>query len=117
MQQAVLKIRELGVPPKGFENSDPFYDEDTLQTWDAWIDAAVAIQMPITWEEAEILIQCCPTERMAGVEWTILHCIESVFSSELDNPEEIKRFQNLIAKCNSDMMKNLLLQRLPNHKA
>lgn len=113
MQKAVLKIQELGIPPEGFENSNQFCEENILQTWDAWVEAAIAIQMPITWEEAEILIQCCPTDRMAGVEWTILHCIESVFSRGLDNPEESKRFQNLIAKCNSDMMKNLLLERLP----
>ncbi len=47
---------------------------------------------------------------MAGIEWTVLHCIESVFA-----PEAIEDFQSLIEKCNSDMMKNMLLERLQNY--
>lgn len=115
MQEAVLKVQKLGVPPEGFEGDafpgdEEFPDEDTLQIWDEWVEAVDSIKRPVTWEEAEILIRCCPTEHMSGVEWIFLHCIESVFT-----PEAIEDFRNLIEKCNSDMMKNMLLERLQNY--
>lgn len=64
MQKSVLKIQELGVPPKGFEDKGP-HGRETIRIWDKWVEAATSIQRPVTWEEAEILIKCCPTERMA----------------------------------------------------
>ena len=109
MQQSVLKVQELGVPPKGFEDNEP-HSEENVRIWDEWIEAVDSIERPVTWEEAEILVKCCPTEHMAEVEWTILHCIESVFS-----PEEIEQYRKLIEQCNSDMMKDLLTRRLQNY--
>ena len=87
MQEAILKVQILVVPPEGFEGDsfpgdEEFPDEDTLQFWDDWVEAVDSIKRPITWEEAEILITCSPTEPMAGVEWTFLHCIESVFAPQ-----------------------------------
>ncbi|MCI8688987.1 MAG: hypothetical protein HFF87_01585 [Oscillibacter sp.] len=109
MQEAVRKLQTFGAPPEGFED-DTFPGEDTIQIWDEWTEAVDSIKRPVTWEEAEILIRCCPTDHMAGVEWTLLHCIESVFQ-----PDAVENFRNLIETCNSDMMKNLLLQRLQNY--
>lgn len=43
------------------------------------------------------------------MEWTFLHCIESVYRAE-----ETERYQALIEQCNSDMMKHKLLRRLEN---
>lgn len=60
----------------------------------------------------EILIKCCPVEPMSEVKWTMLHCIESVFHSDT-----IEQYRSLIEKCNSDMMKAMLLQRLQNYIA
>lgn len=113
MQDAVLKVQKLGVPPEGFEDCGLDVDEETCQIWNDWIEAVDAIQRPVTWEEAEILIECCPTEPMSEVEWTILHCIESV--SHLCTIEQIEQYRNLIEKCNSSMMKDMLLQRLQNY--
>jgi len=112
MQKAILKLQELGVPPEGFEDGGDEPDEAVLQLWDDWVEAVDSIQRPVTWEEAEILIRCCPTDHMAGVEWTLLHGIESVF-----NPNEIEQFQSLIKRCNSDMMKEMLQKRLQNYIA
>lgn len=39
-----------------------------------------------------------------------MHCIESVF-----NLKEITKYKNLVEQCNSDMMKNMLLDRLENY--
>lgn len=109
MREAVLKIQQLGIPPEGFEDGE-FPDEDTIQIWDEWVEAVDAIERPVTWEEAEILIKCSPTEHMSGVEWTFLHCIESVFK-----PEAMEDYRNLIEKCNSDLLKDMLVQRLQNY--
>lgn len=109
MQDAVRKVQKLGVPPEGFEDNE-FPNEDTIQIWEEWVEAVDAIERPVTWEEAEILIKCSPIEHMSGVEWTFLHCIESVFK-----PEATEDYRNLIAKCNSDMLKDMLFQRLQNY--
>lgn len=122
MQEAVLKIQKLGVPPEGFEDcgcpeDDGFPSDETLDLWDDYQNAVVTISQPITWEEAEILIKCCPTDRMAGVEWSLLHCIESCISNRdlLETPGELEKYKSLIEKCNSDMMKGMLLERLESY--
>lgn len=118
MQKAVLKIKELGAPPEGFEDvtfpgDEGFPSEDTLDLWDEYQAAVETICCPVTWEEAEILIKCCPTDHMAGIEWSLLHCIESCTKGvQLERPEEMERYQRLISGCNSDMMKKELLKRL-----
>ena len=115
MQEAVLKIGTLGAPPEGFEGDavpgeEGFPSDETLDLWEAYQDAVDSITRPVTWEEAELLIKCCPTDHMAGIEWSLLHCIESVF-----RPEAIEEFRALIEECNSYMMNNLLLERLQNY--
>ena len=109
MQKSVLKVQKLGAPPEGYESGNPS-DKRAFRIWDEWIEAVTSIQKLVTWEEAEILIKCCPTDHMAGVEWTFLHCIESVFKSE-----EVERYRTLIEQCNSEMMKHELTKRLENH--
>lgn len=126
MQEAVLKIQKLGVPPEGFAEGgcpedDGFPSDEILDLWDEYQDAVVAISQPVTWEEAEILIKCCPTDRMAGIEWSLLHCIESCTESCISNrdlletPGGLEKYKNLIKKCNSDMMKEMLLERLESY--
>ena len=115
MQEAILKIQKIGAPPEGFEDGgcleeDAFPSDELCDLWDEYQEAADSITQPVTWEEAEILIKYCPTDHMAGIEWTVLHCIESVFA-----PDAIEDFRTLIEKCNSDMMKNMLLKRLQNY--
>lgn len=77
MQEAVLKLKDIGAPPEGFTDHDFFPSDEILVLWDEYMDAVQAINTPVTWEEAKILIKCCPTDRMAGIEWSLLHCIES----------------------------------------
>ena len=70
MQEAIRKIQAIGVPPEGFEDAG-FPSEETLALWEGYQDAADSITRPITWEEAEILVQCCPTDHMSGIECTV----------------------------------------------
>jgi hypothetical protein len=115
MQEAVLTIKKLGPPPEGFENDvypgdEGFPSDELLDLWEDYQEAVDSISRPVTWEEAEILIKCCPLDRMAGIEWSLLHCIESVFS-----PDSLEDFRKLAEQCNSPMMKEMLLQRLENY--
>ncbi len=96
-----------------FPEDDGFPSDETLDLWDEYQDAVVSIRHPVTWEEAEILIKCCPTDHMAGIEWSLLHCTESCCSLT-ENPDEVERYKSLISECNSDMMREELLKRL-NH--
>ena len=102
MQEAVLKIQKF---------NEFSADEATVQILGEWVEAVDSIKMPIAWDEAEILIQCAPIEGMSGVEWTFLHCIESIF-----NPERVEEYRNLIGKCTSEFMKIMLLERLSNYE-
>ncbi len=113
MQDAVLKMKEIGPPPEGFEDGGADPTEETLALWERWQDALERIQRPVTWEEAEILIRCCPLDYMAGLEWTLLHCIESCCSWK-DTPD-IPRFRALLEKCNSPLMQGMLRERLDNY--
>lgn len=115
MQEAVLTIKKLSPPPEGFENDvypgdEGFPSDELLDLWEDYQEAVDSISRPVTWEEAEILIKCCPLDRMAGIEWSLLHCIESVFS-----PDSLEDFRKLAEQCNSPMMKEMLLQRLENY--
>ena len=50
-----------------FPEDDGFPSDETLDLWDEYQDAVVSIRHPVTWEEAEILIKCCPTDHIAGI--------------------------------------------------
>ena len=119
MQEAVLKIKELGAPPEGLEDvafpgDESFPSDETLDLWDEYQEAVDSITRPVTWEEAKILITCCPTDRKAGIEWSLLHCIESCIpGSDFEKiPQVMEKYKNLINTCNSDMMKEMLYMRL-----
>lgn len=117
MQKAVLKIREIGIPPEGFTDNEGFPSDETLDLWEEYQDAVVSISQPVTWEEAEALIKCCPTDRMAGIEWSLLHSIESCISNSdlLETPDGLEKYKNLINECNSDMMREMLLERVESY--
>lgn len=77
MQQSVLKVQEPGAPPEGYEGGKHF-DKKVFRIWDGWIEAVASIQKPVTWEEAEILIKCCPTNHMAGIDEEVLPMFDEV---------------------------------------
>ena len=63
----------------------------------------------ITLSVSYILIKLFPPSALYGIEWTLLHLIESVYS-------EIKslEYRELINECNSTEFKKMLVQRLNN---
>ena len=76
---------------------------------DEYADLLGKIVKPVTLDEAHILIKLFPPTALYGIEWTLLHLIESVYS-------EIKslEYRELINECNSTEFKKMLVQRLNN---
>ena len=67
------------------------------------------VTKPITLDEAHILIKLFPPTALYGIEWTLLHLIESVY------PEtEFIKYKELINECNSVEFREMLVQRLNN---
>ena len=60
-------------------------------------------------DKAHILIKLFPPTALYGIEWTLLHLIESVY------PEtEFIKYKELINECNSVEFREMLVQRLNN---
>lgn len=54
-------------------------DEPTDVLIDKYADLLGKITKPITLDEAHILIKLFPPTALYGIEWTLLHLIESVY--------------------------------------
>ena len=78
-------------------------DEPTDVLIDKYADLLGKITKPITLDEAHILIKLFPPTALYGIEWTLLHLIESVY------PET-----EFINECNSVEFREMLVQRLNN---
>lgn len=92
----------------------PNHDDDTVEDEiiDQFENLLGSIEKPVNSDEAEILIQLFPKESCFGIEWTLLHLVESIFK-EIDH----KEYKELIMKCNSKEWKETLLTRFSNSPA
>lgn len=103
MRKEVEQLALMGAMP------DEADERITAALVDEYADLLGKIVKPITLDEAHILIKLFPPTALYGVEWTLLHLIESVYS-------EIKslEYRKLINECNSTEFKKMLVQRLNN---
>ena len=103
MRKEVEQLALMGAMP------DEADERITAALVDEYADLLGKIVKPITLDEAHILIKLFPPTALYGVEWTLLHLIESVYS-------EIKslEYRELINECNSTEFKKMLVQRLNN---
>lgn len=102
VRSEVIKLKELGVIPS--------HDDDSVEV--IVIENLLgSLGKSINKDEGEILIQIFPRESCYGLEWRLLHLIESLFV-QINKSE----YEELILKCNSLEWKNLLLTRLENSK-
>ena len=103
MRKEVEQLSLMGAMP------DEADERITAALVDEYADLLGKIVKPITLDEAHILIKLFPPTALYGVEWTLLHLIESVYS-------EIKslEYRKLINECNSIEFKKMLAQRLNN---
>lgn len=103
MRKEVEQLALMGAMPNETD------ERITAELIDEYADLLCKIVKPITWNEAHILIKLFPPTALYGIEWTLLHLIESVYS-------EIKslEYRKLINECNSTEFKKMLVQRLNN---
>ena len=91
MQEAIIKLKFLGQMPDAVED-DP--TEETIELYDQLLSD---VKMPLTKEEAEVLIQVFPKSGMYGVEWVLLKLVESYLMEAPSNDA----YRALIAACPS----------------
>ncbi|HJH38421.1 MAG TPA: hypothetical protein K8V76_04450 [Bacteroides ovatus] len=103
MRKEVEQLALMGAMP------DAADERITAALVDEYADLLGKIVKPITLDEAHILIKLFPSTALYGIEWTLLHLIESVYS-EINSLE----YTELINECNSTEFKNMLVQRLNN---
>lgn len=103
MRKEVEQLALMGAMP------DEANERITAALVDEYANLLGKIVKPITLDEAHILIKLFPPTALYGVEWTLLHLIESVYS-------EIKslEYRKLINECNNTEFKKMLVQRLNN---
>ena len=73
MRKEVEQLALMGAMP------DEADERITAALVDEYADLLGKIVKPITLDEAHILIKLFPPTALYGVEWTLLHLIESVF--------------------------------------
>ena len=103
MRKEVEQLALMGAMP------DEADERITAALVDEYADLLGKIVKPVTLDEAHILIKLFPPTALYGIERTLLHLIESVYS-------EIKslEYRELINECNSTEFKKMLVQRLNN---
>lgn len=82
-------------------------DGDVVDKYDALLRE---VKQPISEEETATLIKLFPASGMYGVEWTLLHLVESFAVVE---PQ---KFRTLIALCSSDKWKDAIATHLNNYE-
>lgn len=100
IQESIEKLNQLGpMPDESHEGvSDKLVDE--------YANLINSVKKPISLEEAKILIKLFPPISLYGVEWSLLHLIESIYK-DIPYSEYLK----LLDECNSEENKSLLLKR------
>ncbi|MFB9077972.1 hypothetical protein ACFFLS_04800 [Flavobacterium procerum] len=105
IRSEILELKKLGVIPN--------HDDDSVEdiVIEKFENLLGSLGPTINKDEGEMLILIFPKESCYGLEWTLLHLIESLF-------KQINKFEyeELILKCNSPEWKKLLLDRFRNSK-
>jgi hypothetical protein len=101
IQKNIEKLNQLGPMP---DQSD---EEVSDKLIDEYANLLNGVKTPISLEEAKILIKLFPPISLYGVEWCLLHLIETVYKNI--SPSE---YLKLLNECNSNENKSLLLKRV-----
>lgn len=105
IQEKVEKLKLLGPMP------DESSNDISGKLVDEYADLINSVKKPISLEEAKILIKLFPPVALFGVEWSLLHLIESIYKDI-----SYSEYQELLNECNSEENKFLLLERVKKTK-
>lgn len=73
MQNAVLRLKQLGQMP----SSDNDVQDEIIIEYQELLEK---IHTPVTMEEASVLIDIFPKTELFGLEWSLLHVLETVLN-------------------------------------
>lgn len=104
MQESIIKLEELGQMLDAVLYNP---DGDVVDKYDVLLRE---VKQPISEEEAATLIKLFPASGMYGVEWALLHLVESFAVIE---PQ---KYRTLIALCPSDEWKGTIITHLNNYE-
>ena len=103
IQKEILQLQELGCMP------DELDESLTDKQIDSYTKLFHQVESPINFEEAEILVGLFPEHGLYGIEWTLLHLLETI---SISNAANIERYISIIDKCPSEEWRDRLTLRL-----
>lgn len=107
MRNEILQLKDLGRMPNESINDTESIDE-LVNTYDALLEQ---IQLPISFDEAEVLVQIFPENSFYDLQWDLLKLVESVI--RIDDGD---KYIQLINACPSQEWKGVLNIRYKNYK-
>ena len=81
MRAAILRLKDLGrMPNESINDTDEIVE--VIRTYD---DLLGQIQLPISFDEAEVLVQIFPESSFYDLQWDLLKLVESIILIEEDD--------------------------------
>lgn len=106
MRTEILQLKDLGrMPNESINDTESIID--VIKSYDELLEQ---IQLPISYDEAEVLVQIFPESSFYDLQWSLLKLVESVILI-VDNDKYIQ----LINTCPSREWKELLNMRFQNY--
>ena len=107
MRTAILQLNDLGrMPNESINDTDEIIE--VIRSYD---DLLEQIQLPISFDEAEVLVQIFTDSSFYDLQWDLLKLVESVI--RIDNGD---KYIQLINACPSQEWKDVLNIRYKNYK-
>lgn len=107
MRTEILQLKDLGRMPNESIN-DPDNIVEVIRSYDELLKR---IQLPISFDEAEVLVQIFPESSFYDLQWDLLKLVESVI--RIDDGD---KYIQLINACPSQERKGVLNIRYKNYK-
>jgi hypothetical protein len=106
MRTEILQLKDLGRMPNESINDTESIDE-LVNTYDALLEQ---IQLPISFDEAMVLVQIFPENAFYDLQWSLLKLVESVCV------DDENKYIQLINSCPSQEWRDTLNARYANYK-
>lgn len=106
MRNEILQLKDLGRMPNESINDTESIDE-LVNTYDALLEQ---IQLPISFDEAMVLVQIFPENAFYDLQWSLLKLVESVCV------DDENKYIQLINSCPSQEWRDTLNARYANYK-
>ena len=107
MRTEFLQVNDLGRLPNVSIN-DPDNIVEVIRSYDELLER---IQLPISYDEAEVLVQIFPESSFYDLQWDLLKLVESVIRID-----DANKYIQLINACPSQEWKDVLNIRYKNYK-